>query len=94
VARIVPFWRNVWERNDDLWFLMGGQYTYTADHRPLLGPTAIPGLNVNTGYSGHGIMGSPGGSRLCVDAMLGKVPPEANPFRVDRPMKARAFDVL
>jgi sarcosine oxidase, subunit beta len=94
VARIAPFWRAVWERNDDLWFLMGGQYTYTADHRPLLGPTHIPGLALNTGYSGHGIMGSPAGSRLAVDALLGKVTPGENPFRSDRRMTKRAFDVL
>ncbi|MBI3971947.1 MAG: FAD-binding oxidoreductase [Chloroflexi bacterium] len=94
VARIAPFWRSVWERNDDLWCLMGGQYTYTLDHRPLLGPTEIPGLHLNTGYSGHGIMGSAGGSRLAVDAMLGRVAPEANPFRVHRPMESRTFDVL
>ena len=71
-----------------------GQYDYTPDHRPLLGPSAVPGLFLNTGYSGHGIMGGPGGSRLAVDAMLGRVPPEANPFRPDRPMQARPFDVL
>jgi sarcosine oxidase subunit beta len=94
VARIAPFWRRVWDRNDDLWFLMGGQYTYTADHRPLLGPTSIPGLGLNTGYSGHGIMGSPGGSRLAVDAILGRVPPEGNPFHPGRRMEVRPFDVL
>jgi sarcosine oxidase subunit beta len=94
VARIAPFWRQVWERNHDLWFLMAGQYTYSPDHRPLLGPTPVPGLYLNTGYSGHGVMGSAGGSRLAVDAMLGLVAPAANPFRPDRPMEARAFDVL
>ena len=94
VARIAPFWRTVWERNDDLWFLMAGQYTYTPDHRPLLGPTEVTGLAVNTGYSGHGIMGGGGGSRLAVDAMLGKIAPEANPFRPERAMARRAFDVL
>jgi glycine/D-amino acid oxidase-like deaminating enzyme len=94
VARTAPFWRRVWERNDGLWFLTAGQYTYTPDHRPLLGPSPVPGLSVNTGYSGHGVMGSAGGSRLAVDALLGRVAPEENPFRVDRPMEARAFDVL
>jgi len=94
VARIAPFWHAVWERNDDLWFLMGGQYDYTPDHRPLLGPTEVPGLALNTGYSGHGIMGSPAGSGLAVDALLGRVPPNENPFRPDRPMAAREFDVL
>jgi sarcosine oxidase subunit beta len=93
-ARIAPFWRRVWERNDASWFLTAGQYTYTPDHRPLLGPTAVPGLGLNTGYSGHGVMGSAGGSRLAVDAMLGRVAPAENPFRVDRPMETRPFDVL
>jgi glycine/D-amino acid oxidase-like deaminating enzyme len=84
----------VWERNDDLWFLMGGQYDYTPDHRPLLGPTAVPGLALNTGYSGHGIMGSAAGARLAVDALLGRVAPTENLFRPDRKMESRAFDVL
>jgi glycine/D-amino acid oxidase-like deaminating enzyme len=94
VARVAPFWRRVWERNDALWFLTAGQYTYTLDHRPLLGPSEVPGLSINTGYSGHGVMGSAGGSRLAVDAMLGRVGPEENPFRVDRAMEERGFDVL
>ena len=50
------------------------------------------GLFVNTGYSGHGIMGSPAGSRHLVDVMLGDV--DANPFRVDREMIERERDVL
>lgn len=94
VARTAPFWRRVWERNHDVWFLMAGQYTYSPDHRPLLGPTAVPGLALNTGYSGHGVMGSAGGSRLAVDAMLGLVRDVENPFRVDRRTEPRAFDVI
>jgi sarcosine oxidase, subunit beta len=94
VARIAPFWRTVWERNADPWLLMGGQYTYTPDHRPLLGPTEVTGLAVNTGYSGHGIMGGPGGSRLTVDALLGRLPAPENPFRPDRPMLPRELDIL
>ena len=57
-------------------------------------PTAGPGLALNAGYSGHGIMGSAGGSRLAVDATLGRVAPADNPFACDRPMTARHFDVL
>lgn len=94
VARLAPFWRNVWDRNHDVFFLMAGQYVYSPDHRPLLGPTAVPGLALNTGYSGHGVMGSAGGSRLAVDALLGQVAPADNPFRVDRPMEERPFDVI
>jgi glycine/D-amino acid oxidase-like deaminating enzyme len=74
--------------------LQAGQYTYTPDHRPLLGPSDVPGLVLNVGYSGHGIMASTGGSRLVVDAMLGRVPLEANPFRPDRPMQKRPLDIL
>jgi len=71
-----------------------GQYTYTPDRRPLLGPTEIPGLAVNTGYSGHGIMGSIGGSRRALDAIYGRLKPADNPFRPDRPMQSRDFDIL
>ena len=94
LARIVPFWKEVWASSRLEWWLQAGQYTYTPDRRPLLGPTQIPGLAVNTGYSGHGIMGSIGGSRRAVDAITGGLKPGENAFRPDRPMQARSFDVL
>ena len=95
VGRIVPFWNEVWERGSVNWMLQSGQYTNTPDHRPLLGPLGtISGLFLNTGYSGHGIMGSPAGSRHLVDVLLGRVPEEDNPFRVDRRFEVRAFDRL
>ena len=94
LARIVPFWKEVWTSSRLQWWLQAGQYTYTPDRRPLLGPTVVPGLAVNTGYSGHGIMGSIGGSRRAVDAITGALSPGANPLRPDRPMEARSFDVL
>jgi sarcosine oxidase subunit beta len=94
LARIVPFWNDVWASSRLQWWLQAGQYTYTPDRRPLLGPTRISGLAVNTGYSGHGIMGSIGGSRRAVDAITGKLKPADNAFRPDRPMEIRAFDVL
>lgn len=94
VARISPFWRDVWLRNTSHWLLVAGQYSYTPDHRPLLGATSIDGLYINCGYSGHGIMGSAGGSRLTVDVITGAVPSEQNPFRLDRQFAARALDVI
>jgi sarcosine oxidase subunit beta len=94
VARISPFWRAVWERGTSHWYLRAGQYTYTPDHRPLLGPTPIAGLYLNAGYSGHGIMGSAGGSRLTIETITGSLAPEQNPFRLDRPMIPRALDML
>jgi sarcosine oxidase, subunit beta len=94
VARITPFWRDVWQRNTSHWFQIAGQYSYSPDHRPFIGPTPVAGLYVNCGYSGHGIMGSGGGSRILVDTLTGKLAPEDNPFRLDRPIAARALDVL
>ena len=93
-SRIVPFWREVWERGSATWMLQAGQYTNTPDRRPLLGPLEVDGLFVNTGYSGHGIMGGPAGSRHLVDVLTGIVGPDQNPFRVDRPFEAREFDRL
>jgi sarcosine oxidase subunit beta len=52
----------------------------TPDHRPLIGPAvATRGLYLHTGYSGHGIMGSPAGARLLADIVAdGHV--DVNPF--------------
>jgi sarcosine oxidase subunit beta len=94
LARIAPFWKEVWASSRLQWWLQAGQYTYTPDRRPLLGPTEIPGLALNTGYSGHGIMGSIGGSRRAVDAISGRLKPADNPFRPDRNMRSRSFDIL
>lgn len=94
VARISPFWRDVWQRNTSHWLLVAGQYSYTPDHRPLIGATPIDGLYLNCGYSGHGIMGSAGGSRLAIDALTGAVSRMDNPFRPDRDFIARELDVL
>ncbi len=87
VARVVPFWRDVWDRGAVPWLLQAGQYTVTPDHRPLIGSLLIDGLWVNTGYSGHGIMLGPAGSRLLVDLLTGKV--GENPFAPGRAFEPR-----
>jgi sarcosine oxidase subunit beta len=94
VARTAPFWREVWQRSWANWLLQGGQYTMTPDHRPLIGETQVEGLYVNGGYSGHGVMGSPAGSRLLVDVLTGKIQTDDNPFRLDRTFAHRELDVL
>lgn len=85
-ARFAPFWWRIGEElTRDNVTVQAGQYDLTPDARPLIGPAgAIEGLHVHTGYSGHGVMGSPGGGRLCVDVLTGRVRPEQNPFRVSR----------
>lgn len=94
LALLAPFWRDVWRDGPPAWHLMAGQYEYTPDHRPFIGPTDQGGLFVNTGYSGHGVMCSAGGARRTVDLLLGRAAAAEEPFRVGRPMIARARDVL
>jgi sarcosine oxidase subunit beta len=94
VARVAPFWCRVWERGSANWILQAGQYTMTPDHRPLLGPTPVEDLYVNTGYSGHGIMGSSAGSRIAVDTLTGKLRQDQNPFRLEREFQSRELDRL
>jgi len=94
LARISPFWNTVWERGEPDWVLQAGQYEYTPDHRPYLGPSTVPGLALNCGYSGHGIMASAGGSRLTIATMLGNISPAENPFRPEREIVDRPLDIL
>lgn len=94
IARVTPFWADVWRRGSVRWMLQSGQYTVTPDRRPLIGPTRIEGLYVNAGYSGHGVMGSPAGGRILVDVMTGTLEAEKNPFRLDREFVERDGDLL
>ncbi len=103
VALVAPFWADVWERGVN-WVIHAGQYEYTPDHRPFLSPTPVEGLWLNGGWSGHGVMGSGGGSRLLLDAIAGTATgpewglrvdgPEGNPFRLDRSFPELRHDVL
>lgn len=93
VARIAPFWQQVWDHSAAHWIVQSGLYTMTPDHRPLLGPTDLSGVWVNTGYSGHGIMGSAAGSRHLVDVLTGCLEGE-NTFAPDRQFIHRETDVL
>jgi sarcosine oxidase subunit beta len=94
LARVAPFWSDVWRDASVSWYLQAGQYEMTPDRRPYLGPGGPQGLYMNGGYSGHGIMASAAGSRLVVDLLTGRADSGANPFRTDRPMTAREHDIL
>jgi sarcosine oxidase subunit beta len=94
VVRVAPFWTEVWARGAANWIIHAGQYTMTPDHRPLLGPSGVDGLWINTGYSGHGIMGGPAGSRHLIDVLTGRIAGEANAFRLDREFEPRDTDLL
>jgi glycine/D-amino acid oxidase-like deaminating enzyme len=94
LAQLSPLWQQVWDDGTVNWMLQAGQYTYTPDHRPLLGPSDTPSVYLNCGYSGHGIMASAAGSRIVVDTLLGRLRPEDNPFRPQRTMIERPLDIL
>jgi sarcosine oxidase subunit beta len=94
LSRLTPFWSGVWEGGTLHWFMQAGQYEMTPDRRPYLGAAGPEGLYLNGGYSGHGIMGSAGGSRLLVELLTGAVDASANPFRPDRSMDEREHDIL
>jgi sarcosine oxidase subunit beta len=82
VAHTAGFWRQVWERAGSAWVVQAGQYTMTPDQRPLIGPTEVDGIHVNTGYSGHGVMAGPAGGEILAQLLSGAR--SDNPFRLDR----------
>ncbi len=85
VGRLAPFWRDFARSGaPHSALLTAGHYTMTPDHRPLIGPAPrTRGLWLNTGYSGHGIMGAPSGARLLSDLMTTQEGPP-NQFAPDR----------
>jgi sarcosine oxidase subunit beta len=86
ISRLSPFWAEIArELTPDRYLFTAGLYTVTPDQKPLIGPAnQTRGLYLNTGYSGHGIMGSPSGSRQLADVLAGKVPAGDNPFHPGR----------
>lgn len=96
LARVAPFWREVWASGAPTvpWYLQAGQYEITPDRRPYLGAIGPEGFYLNGGYSGHGVMAGPAGSRLVVDLVTGAADGATNSFRPDRPMDAREHDIL
>jgi sarcosine oxidase, subunit beta len=96
LSRISPFWRDAWAGGAAPfhWFLQAGQYEYTPDRRPYLGPVGPDGLYLNGGYSGHGVMTSPGGSRVLVELLTGTADRASNPFAPDRSFAEREHDIL
>jgi sarcosine oxidase subunit beta len=86
ISRLSPFWEEIAsELTPDRYLFTAGLYTVTPDQKPLIGPAnQTRGLFLNTGYSGHGIMGSPSGSRLLADVLAGKVATGDNPFHPGR----------
>jgi sarcosine oxidase subunit beta len=96
LARIAPFWEEVWNAGAPTfgWSLQAGQYEVTPDRRPYLGPAGPDGLFLNAGYSGHGIMAGTAGTRMVVDSIIGTPDAAMEPFRANRTLLAREHDIL
>lgn len=83
-ARIAPFWEQVWARGAAHWSLQAGHYTLSPDAKPLIGPSPLLGLWLNTGYGGHGVMQGIAGSQRLIELLTGARSNIDNPFRPDR----------
>ena len=85
VAKTTPFWLEVAEnlRRNDI-NISAGQYVYTPDDQPLIGPTAeVPGFYVNCGYWA-GMMLSPGAGKWIADIVTGRMDVSDDPLRPSR----------
>jgi sarcosine oxidase subunit beta len=84
-ARLSPFWEKIMEniRQQDV-DVSAGQYVYTPDDQPLIGPvTDVPGFYLNCGYWA-GMMLSAGAGRWVADLATGKMKNSDNPLRYSR----------
>jgi sarcosine oxidase subunit beta len=85
VSRLTPFWRDVSEhlKQTDI-HASAGQYSYTPDDQPLLGPVdEVPGLHLNCGYWA-GVMLSPEAGRQVAAMITGQLNPAGHPLRLGR----------
>jgi sarcosine oxidase subunit beta len=85
LTHLTPFWSKVageLKRADIR--VSAGQYCYTPDDQPLIGPVPeVPGMYVNCGYWA-GVMLSPQAGKWIAEMVTGKMEPQENPLRVSR----------
>ena len=82
---LTPFWEDVCNhlKHDDI-KLSAGQYVYTPDDQPLIGPLPeVPGFYLNCGYWA-GVMLSAAAGRRVADLVTGELPAGQNPLRPTR----------
>jgi sarcosine oxidase, subunit beta len=85
LMRLNPFWGEIADtlKGEDL-HPSAGQYVYTPDEQPLIGPVAtVPGFYVNCGYWA-GVMLSPEAGRRVSRLIMGEMKPEENLLRPTR----------
>jgi len=85
LIRLNPFWEEIADnlRQEDV-HPSAGQYVYTPDDQPLIGPVAeVPGFYVNCGYWA-GVMLSPEAGKRVADLVTGAMAPQENKLRPTR----------
>jgi sarcosine oxidase subunit beta len=85
LIRLNPFWEEIADslKTEDL-HPSAGQYVYTPDEQPLIGPVPeVPGFYVNCGYWA-GVMLSPEAGRRIARLVTGEMQPEDNLLRPTR----------
>jgi len=92
LTHLFPFWEDIaigLKRADVI--TSAGQYVYTPDDQPLIGPVPeVPGFYVNCGYWA-GVMLSPEAGRRVADLVTGKMDPRENPLRPTRYQEGVVF---
>jgi sarcosine oxidase subunit beta len=86
-GRLTPFWRSIAENvTQSEISLAAGQYTMTADGRPIIGATGdVDGLFVHGGDNGWGVESAPEAGRRLAEIVVRGRDSAHNPFRIDRP---------
>jgi len=85
LTRLFPFWEEVAAdlKRDDVQ-VSAGQYVYTPDDQPIIGPVPeVPGFYLNCGYWA-GVMLSPAAGKWVADLVTGAMDPRDNPLRLSR----------
>jgi len=85
VARLAPLWEGVAQglKKKDV-MVSAGQYVYTPDDQPLVGPVRdVSGFYLNCGYWA-GVMLSAGAGRMMADVVTGTLAHKDNPLRLSR----------
>ena len=93
LIRLNPFWEDIAEalKGEDV-HPSAGQYVYTPDEQPLIGPVPeVAGFQLNCGYWA-GVMLSPEAGRRVANLVIGAVGPEENPLRPTRYAEGIAYE--